>query len=370
MNLPPLKSPRPRITFKRVILIVIALIVVLAVVKKRVKPIPPPPEKAMPVQVATIQPRTIEDAINVPGRVEPFVEATLGTEKPGRIVERTADRGDRVEAGQVLLRIDDRNWKEILRQAEIENREAGKELSRWEELQKAGAVSTSEFDRIRTRKDLAEVAREQARVAVSQCEVKSPIAGIVDDRNAEVGEYATEGMPVFTVIDISRVKLVFDVPERDATAVKTGDRVPFRVAALPGAVFTGEVTFVSSLAGRDSNSFRVESVTDNSDGRLKAGMIADIALVRRMRDDAIVVPLTTVIPKRGDYVVYVVENGKAAQRLVKVDFMTDRDAVIASGLNIGDAVVVEGNRTLVAGIAVTVARDEAAGTNAVEAAQP
>ena len=262
------------------------------------------------------------------------------------------------------------SWKETLRQAEIENREAGKELARWEELQKAGAVSTSEFDRIRTRKDMAEVALEQARVAVSQCEVRSPIDGLVDDRNAEVGEYATEGMPVFTVIDISRVKLAFDVPERDATAVKTGDRVPFRVAALSSETFTGEVTFVSSLAGRDSNSFRVECVTDNADGRLKAGMIADVALVRRMREDAIVVPLRTVIPKRGEYVVFVVENGKAAQRLVKVDFMTDRDAVIAAGLEAGDAVVVEGSRTLVDGIAVEVARDESTGTNAVEAARP
>jgi membrane fusion protein, multidrug efflux system len=370
MNETPQSKTRPRITFTRVIIVVIVLIVVLAVVKKRAKPIPPPPEKAMPVRVVVVQPQTIEDAINVPGRVEPFVAATLGTEKPGRIVERSADRGDRVEAGQVLLRIDDRSWKETLRQAQIENREAGKELARWEELQKAGAVSTSEFDRVQARKDLAEVALAQARVAVSQCEVRSPIDGIVDDRTAEVGEYATEGMPVFTVIDISRVKLVFDVPERDATAVKTGDRVPFRVAALPGAAFTGEVTFVSSLAGRDSNSFRVECVTDNGDGRLKAGMIADISLVRRMRSDAIVVPLTTVIPKRGDYVVYVVEGGKAAQRLVKVDFMTDRDAVIASGLAPGESVVVEGNRTLVDGIAVNVARDESAGTNAVEAARP
>ncbi len=370
MNETPQKTARPRATFKRVVIVVIVLIVVLAVVKKRVKPIPPSPEKAMPVRVVLVQPQVIEDAISIPGRVEPFVEATLGTEKPGRIVERSADKGDRVEAGQVLLRIDSRIWKETLRQAEIENREAGKELARWEELQKAGAVSTSEFDRIQTRKDMAEAAVAQARAAVSQCEVKSPIAGIVDNRYAEVGEYATEGMPVFQVIDIARVKLAFDVPERDATAVKPGDRVPFRVAALSDATFTGEVTFVSSLAGRDSNSFRVECVTDNGDGRLKAGMIADIALIRRMRDDAIVVPLTTVIPKRGDYVVFVVENGKASQRLVKVDFMTDRDAILGSGLRAGEAVVVEGNRTLVDGITVHVARDEGSATNAVEAAAP
>jgi multidrug efflux pump subunit AcrA (membrane-fusion protein) len=70
---------------------------------------------------------------------------------------------------------------------------------------------------------------------------------------------------------------------------------------------------VSSQAARESNSFAVELEADNADGALKAGMIAQVSLVRRMREAAVVVPLAAVVPRKGEHYVFVVEDGRAVR---------------------------------------------------------
>lgn len=356
MNEKNVGSDRVRRVLRGLLLAIAALIVVLVLMlvfgQKQVAP--PAEEQAVPVRVLVVEPRLMPDAITLPGRIEPFIEADLGTEKPGRIVELAADKGDRVEAGQVLLRLDARMAEATLRQAEIELREAGKELERWKGLEKAGAVSASDFDAVKSRHDNAEVSLEQARVALSQCEVKSPIAGIVDERHVEEGEYATEGMPVFKVLDIDQVKLMLDVAERDTGCLRQGNPVVFRVAALGGREFTGTVSFVSSLASRESNSFHAEILVSNPGREIKPGMIAEATLLRRTREDAMVVPLSAVVPKKGDHVVFTEQDGRAVRNLVRIDAVLGAEVVLASGVAAGDRVIVEGQRSVVDGALVEV----------------
>ncbi|MBN1269347.1 MAG: efflux RND transporter periplasmic adaptor subunit [Kiritimatiellae bacterium] len=332
--------------------LIVGLVLVLALGRKEVPE--DTAEKAVPVRLMAVEPRTVPDMIVIPGRIEPFVEADLAVEKPGRIVGLTADKGDRVEAGQVLLRLDSRMAEAALKQAEIEHREAAKELERWKGLEKAGAVSASDFDSIKTRLDNAEVMLEQARVSLSQCEVRSPIAGIVDQRHVEEGEFANEGMPVFKVLDIDRVKLAVNVAERDVYSLKHGDDVNFRIAALSGQSFTGRASFVSSLAGRESNSFRAELLVANPGHLLKPGLIAEVMLVRRVRDDAIVLPLAAVVPQKGDHVVYTEKDGRAVRNLVRIEALIGSEVVLSEGIAPGDRVIIEGQRSVLDGALVEI----------------
>jgi membrane fusion protein (multidrug efflux system) len=103
---------------------------------------------------------------------------------------------------------------------------------------------------------------------------------------------------VLRVIRLDRVKVAFDVPEQAVAGLAPGQAKAFTLAALPGREFTGTVAFVSSQADRASNSFAAELEADNADGALKAGMIAQVALVRQERAGAVVVPLAAVVPRR------------------------------------------------------------------------
>jgi membrane fusion protein (multidrug efflux system) len=351
------------------ILVVILIVVVALLIKfKPDEKVEEIEEKASPIATRVIEPVTIPDHVRIPGRVEALVDATLSTEKPGRVVELKVDKGDAVTKGQLLLQLDDRIWQTALERAGIELREAKKDWERWKGLEKVGAVSGSEFDNVRTRKDQAEVAHREAEVMVEQCRVQSPVDGIVVDRYVEEGEYAGEGVPVFTVVDISRVKIAISVPERSITAVQPGEEAVFSISALDGRSFTGKVSFVSARANPASNAFDAEILADNPDSALHAGMIADVYLQRGSLEDAIVVPMAAVVPQKGDHVVFLEQDGRAVRQVVYLGVRVGRDVVIKNGLEAGDRLIVEGQRTLVDGMkveeAVSVSAAASAAANA------
>jgi RND family efflux transporter MFP subunit len=303
------------------------------------------------------------DSITVPGRVEPLLRAKLAAEAGGRIVEIVAGKGDRVEANQALLKIDSRLADAFLRQAEIQAADAEREMARWTELKPAGAVSASDFDRIKKAKELAAVALDEARVRVNQCEVRSPIAGVINDRTCEVGEYVNAGTVVFDVVNMDTVKVAFSIPEREIRYVEPNAALAFEIEAIAGRTFTGRVSFVAAAATRESNTFPAELQTANPGHLLRPGMVARVSLARRESKQALVVPLSAIVPQKGDYVVYVVEQGRAARRLIKISAILGSEAAVTDGLREGDQVVVEGGRALVDGGAVRVADETASPAN-------
>jgi membrane fusion protein (multidrug efflux system) len=328
--------------------------ITLGVTRKRRPVVESPKEKPVPVRVLRVRAAEEVEAITFPGRVEARVDAVLAAEKSGRIVEILADKGERVAAGQALLRLDSRTWEALLRQAEIEKREADRDFERWQELERTGAVSASEMDAVRKRRDLAEATLAQALTAVSQCVVRSPMDGLVDDRAVEAGEYATEGMAVFRVVDVERVKVVADVPESQVFAVRTGMPLVVQAAVPEPAAFTGTVAFVSLVAQRESNTYRAEIVLDNRDHRLRPGFIVQVALPGRIGGPGVAVPLTAVVPKKGEHTVFLLRDGRAVRRLVRIQAIRGDEALVSTGLQADDEVVVDGQRALQDGAAVAV----------------
>ena len=334
--------------------VVVALIFAMPMLKKPEEKKSVEPEKPVAVRTVAIKLRTVEDALLLPARVEPLQEAHLAAERAGRVIELLADKGQSVEADQVLLRLDGRLWEAARQRAEIEERDASRDLKRWKELEKTGAVSGSEFESIQRRQESAKIALGEAEVMLSQCEVRSPFAGVIVARLVEVGDYANEGQAVLRVIRLDQVKLTFDVPEQDIGSLRTGQKKTFTLAVLPGREFTGEITFVSSQAERESNSFPVELTVENADRALKAGMIAQVALVRREREGAVVVPLAAIVPRKGEHYLFAVENGHAIRKRIQIAALMGHEAVLESGVGEGDQIVVEGHRGLQDGMVVSV----------------
>ena len=335
--------------------VVVVLIGVFAAAPRPVEDVAAEAERAVAVRLLELVPRAVPDEIRLPAHIEPLQAALLPAERAGRVVERLAEKGDAVAAGQVLLRVDRRVWEAAHRRAAIELRDAERDLQRWRELEKTGAVSASEFEAVSRREESARIALDETQVFLDQCEVRAPFAGVLVDRLVETGDYANEGQAVLRLIRLDRVKVAFEVPEQDIGAVAPGQELVFTLAAVPGREFRGAVVFVSSQAARESNSFAVELEADNADGALKAGMIAQVALVRRVRPAALVVPLAAVVPRKGEHYVFVEAGGRAVRKRVQLAAMTGHEAVIESGLEAGERVVVEGHRGLQDGMKLAAA---------------
>jgi len=348
-----------KLTKGRIVLAGITLACVLVIVLLRVfrpdEPTPEPPdEQAVAVTVIHVEPRTREDRVSLPGRVEAWSDVQVAVEQAGRVTALHVDEGARVAAGDPLLQIDGRSWQAALDRAAVQAADAQRDLERLRELRATGAVSVSELDAMESRARLAAIALDEARLQVERCAPVAPIAGTVDRRLVSVGEHVQPGQPVFRLVDAERVKIRFHVPERDIAAVRPGDRHRFRLDAVADGIFTGAVHVAAQAAEPGGHAFRVELEADNAAGDIRPGMIAQIDLRRGTLTDAIILPIEAIVPLKGETVVYTVEDSRAVRRVVRIGGFLDTDVIIRSGIASGDAVIVDGNRAVLDGTRVRV----------------
>lgn len=301
---------------------------------------------ATPVAVENAALRDVVDVVRIPATLQPLQDIYLAAATSGRITEINVDEGVRVEADDVLLRIDSGIWKAMRRKSEIDLRDAERDLQRYVELEKSGAVSEGDLDDIKLRRDMAAADLERAEVELDHCTLRAPISGFVNERMADPGEYANEGEPLLEVLDISRVKVEMQVPEADILAASVAEKMEFSVEVYPDRRFAGRVEFVAAKAGRQSNSFLVELECDNGQGLLKAGMIATVRLPGEPLRDVVVLPLSAVIAENGEHIVYIADGDRAVRRVVKLETILGREAVLAAGVDAGELVIVEGQRGL------------------------
>lgn len=311
-------------------------------------------EKAIPVEVMRVQLSSTPDVVYLPSIIEANVDAMLSAEKGGRIVEIHVDRGDTVSEKQLLLQVDDRVWQANLKQASVAEENAARDFERIEKLIRSGAASQSDVDQAdKLRTQTASMA-EEARINIEQCQVKSPIDGVINDRFVEIGEYVQPGTPLFQVIDRATVRVVLQVPEKDVYAVKPGNRMRFTIAPLPDHSFEGEVSFVAAQADSRNNAFRTEITVDNREGLLRPGMIAQVEFNRGTQENMVSLPMSAVLPSKGEHIVYVAKNDQAVRRRVQIEKLSAQNALISAGLEEGDQVIIEGNRKLSDGQNITI----------------
>ena len=334
--------------------LIVILIFVMIVLPKPKEVVDEKTPAATPVKVMELQAHRMPDRVQFPGRLVPESETYLSAEKAGRVVEINVEEGDQVQAGQLLIKLDDRLWKASLERAQLELEDAERNLTRWVELEKAGAVSGQSFEDFQLRRNMAKVALEETKVFVEQCAVLAPLNGRVEERLVDLGEFANEGAPVLKLVKTDVLKHRIDIPERDILFVKAGEELPFTVAALQGQTFTGRVTFVAASANPQSNAYRVECQVDNAAEVLKAGMLTQALLTRGWHEQALAVPLASVIPDKGENVVFTVDGDHAVRHTVIIDAIIGTEALLARGVPAGAQVVVEGHRTLIDGAVVVV----------------
>ena len=180
---------------------------------------------------------------------------------------------------------------------------------------------------------------------VSHVPVRSPIAGRVLAAAASVGRLVEPGDTLFHVGDLAQVWLMLDVYERDLSHVTMGQTVRFTVDAWPGETFEGRVDQVGDWVEPASRTIEVRVVVDNPEARLKPNMFASATLSVAVTGAArwVVLPADAVKAIDGADVVFVEEEvGRYEARSVRVAERTSAQILIASGLEPGDRVVIEG----------------------------
>ena len=321
-----------------------------------------------PVEVAVAAVETVPYQTQASGTVEALRRVMPGTKILGRIESIEVREGDRVQQRQLLARLESRDLEAAVAQAEAAKAMAGAQLDnaraqdeRMRDLHSRGSVTdkaledaTTGFQVARAAVAQAEANLAAARVHLGYAEIKSPISGWVVAKHAEAGDMASPGAPLFTLEDVSRVKVTANVAETDAVGLAEGD--PARVEILDRRR-DAVIDRILPAGDPASRTFAVQLLLDNADGGLKSGMFAQVSFEHGERQ-VLLVPRAAVVRRGQLEGLFVVGDGdggeRARLRWIKTGRRLGDRVEILSGLDEGERYVVAPGAGLADGAVVEV----------------
>ena len=283
--------------------------------------------------------------------VQANIVNNISPQTAGRIRKLNVEVGDFVSKGQILAEID----RMQLEQAELKLKNDERELERCRQLLNEGGLSQSDFDSM----ELAfKVSKTSYDNLVENTILRSPVSGVITARNYDVGDMYSMSSPVYTVQQITPVKLLVAVSETDYTRISKGDKCVITADALPGESFKGSVVRIYPVMDPSSHTFNVEVQVPNANARLRPGMYARVSL--NMGDtESIVIPDAAIVKQQGSgqRTVFVLKDDDTAEvRLVTLGKFFDGQYEVLEGLSEGDRVVSKGQASLRAGVKVEVVK--------------
>ncbi len=345
------------------------------------------------VRTARVTEVAVGNAISVTGTLAAQDQATLSVKVPGRVRTITVDLGSGVRKGQTIAQIEQQDYQLRVQQAEAALGQARARLGlspdgtddrveaeqtgtvrqaralmdeartnreRTDTLVKQGVVSRAEFDsadaaykvavsrfqdaveEIRNRQALLSQRRAElalARQQLADTTVAAPFDGVIQEKRASVGEYLAAGAPVVTLVRINPLRFRAEVPERDATSVRMGQRVNLTVEGAAVA-YVGRVVRLSPSITEQSRMLIVEAEVANN-GTLRPGSFARADITTSDTSMAVTVPPNAVVTFAGIEKVIVVQNGKALEKPITTGRRGQDWTEIVSGVNVGDAVILD-----------------------------
>jgi multidrug efflux system membrane fusion protein len=305
------------------------------------------------------------------GQAEALESVEVRAQVSGQVTAIGFKEGQDVAKGDLLYQIDPRPFQATLKQAEAtlkrdqaQARQAASQSHRYTSLYQDGGISRDEFEKLHANSSALAATVEADRAAVEAAKVqlgftaiRSPIAGRTGRRLVMAGNLvrATDASPLVVVHQLSPIALTFAVPETHLAQIRRFQaKEPLSVTARPqgddGPPLTGQLDFLDNAIDPGTGTIRLKAHFANADRRLWPGQFAQVALLLTRQPDAVLVPSEAVqAGQKGPYVMVVGSDLTAEPRPVTVDRRLGAQTVIASGLQPGEQVVIDGHLQVVPG---------------------
>lgn len=309
------------------------------------------------------------------GRVEARERADIRARVTGELLDVAFAEGGQVKEGDTLFEIEKPPFQAAVQQArgalvqaQAQYKNASAQRQRGEQLVRSNTVSRSEQDqRIAAELSaqgqivIADAALQTAQLNLDYATIKAPISGRIGRSAVTRGNLIGPDKGVLTtIVATDPMWVVFPVSQREFLRLQRSgqnDPAQFQVVLrfADGSVYDqpGKIDFVDNTVSRETDTVMVRASFANPNNRLADGQLVTASVQRAERVEQLVIRQAAVIADQEGTYVFIVENGKAAVRRVKLGPAVGRDVVVLSGLEPGTPVVVEGLQTLRAGMAVT-----------------
>lgn len=295
------------------------------------------------VAVAPVRSETVSQKLEALGNARANESVDVTSKTSNVVTAVSFGDGERVKRGQVLVQLDDAQARADVAAAEAAVAESERLFNRSRELMATEALSKSQFDQLE-----ATLKANRARLAAAQARledtvIRAPFSGRVGLRRVSVGTLISPGAVITTLDDTSVIKLDFSVPENFLSTLREGLAVRATAPAFPGRTFAGKVASIDSRVDVNSRAVTVRALLANEDGALRPGMFLNVSLANDERD-TLVIPEQALTPEAERQFVFVVADGRAQRREVRIGSRRPGSVEVLAGLKPGEQVVVEGTQ--------------------------
>ncbi len=306
---------------------------------------------AVPVETTTAAAGTMRERIEAVGTTLARQAVDIVALSAGRVAEIDLRPGQQVDAGAVLIRLDDRMEQAAVAEAQAALREAELALDRARKLRTGNTVAQATVDQLQAAYDGAQARLDAAEKQLADRTVRAPFAGVVGMRRIDVGARVDNDTVLTTLDDLAELEIEFSVPETYFGRVRRGQPVSATSTAFAGRSFEGRIATIDTRVGQISRAFRVRAVIPNPDLVLPAGMFMHVTVVLEERP-AVLIPEQAVLAEGDSTYVFKVQDAQATRQEVRLGQREAGTVEVLDGLAVGDAIVESGLQRLRDGIAV------------------
>ena len=311
---------------------------------------PAPKKKTSLVTIDTLKKMTIDRYATLQGSVMSDEQANATSEIPGRITSVRVKEGDPVRKGQLIATIDTEVLEDQMLEIQTRLDLAITIFEKQEKLWKQNIGSELQYLQAKNNKEALEQSYKTMQTQLTKKNVYAPVSGVVDMEILKSGEMASPGVPIVTILNTNKLKVVADVPEHYLTSVKKGDNVAITFPALDKEI-NRKVTLIGRSIDPSNRTFKIEMNTDHLNGMLKPNLLSEVKIKELTLKDVLAIPIELIqqevdgkeyvfiAEKQGDDLVAkkaYVQKGETANGMV----------AITSGLNPEDLVIKLGARTV------------------------
>ncbi|MBM3304933.1 MAG: efflux RND transporter periplasmic adaptor subunit [Candidatus Aminicenantes bacterium] len=329
-----------------------------------------PETESLPVNIETIQRRSLNSYIVLNGIVEPERKVEVFARLSAYVKQIVKEEGALVKEGDVLAVLDDievrishEQARIALDQAKLSLDEAEQNLVRARELFARDLISEQEYqaqDAVHKQRQLDFKNREQSfqnlELQLGWTRIRANASGYITERLIEVGGRINPNQQVFTIEDFTPLLVRVFVPTSDSIKLRTGMSASVATEVIPGTDFGGRVTLINPRIDVQTGTVRVTVEVYDESLRLKPGMFVQARIAVGQKEDVLVIPRKAILYRQNKTYAFVVENGRAAQREIALGLTEEDLAEVLGGLEEGQTIVSVGVENLKDGQPVEVLR--------------